>query len=152
MRKDMSKVIVERPRHGHSARHCRLGRPSELEGADGEPLRMRVRSGRLRKTKSLNENLAPLQRFLEAQVGRPWNKIYSEIAQHLKPTSTVQQHVRDHLGDLVALNARMVAPVSSGAMPRRVPIPGSARRSLKPRRLSEPNACASSRTSCSCTF
>jgi hypothetical protein len=108
MRKDMSKVIVERPRHNHSARHSRSGRPSVLEGEDGEPLRARARLGRQRKTKGLNENLAPLRRYLESQVGRPWNKIYSEIAQHLKPTSTVQQHVRDHLCDLVAISARMV--------------------------------------------
>ena len=52
----------------------------------------------------LNENLAPLQRYLARQVGRPWNKIYAEIAEHLKPTSTVQQHVRDHLKDFVQLH------------------------------------------------
>ena len=49
----------------------------------------------------LNENLAPLRRFLERQVGRPWGKVYAEIAERLKPTSTVQQHVRDHLADFV---------------------------------------------------
>lgn len=34
----------------------------------------------------------------EAQVGRA---VYSEVAANLRPTSTVQQHVRDHLWDFV---------------------------------------------------
>jgi hypothetical protein len=56
--------------------------------------------------KSLNENLAPLRRYLERQVGRPWNKVYSEIARHLRSDNTVQQHVRDHIADYVAVNPR----------------------------------------------
>jgi hypothetical protein len=60
--------------------------------------------------KQLNENLAPLRRYLERQVGRAWNKVYSEIAQHLRVDSAVQQHVRDHLRDFVAVKPRRVAP------------------------------------------
>src|ERR1700736_4653085 len=59
--------------------------------------------------KELNENLAPLRRYLERQVGRPWNKVYSEIARHLRVDSAVQQHVREHLRDFVAVEARHVA-------------------------------------------
>src|SRR5438309_9686382 len=29
--------------------------------------------------KWLNENLAPLRRYLESNVGRPWSKVYAEI-------------------------------------------------------------------------
>jgi hypothetical protein len=105
MRKDMSKVIVERPRRDYG--RGRPGRSSALEGADGEPLRARARLGRARKTKYLNENLAPLRRYLESQVGRPWSKVYSEISEHLRPTSTVQQHVRDHIEDFVSVKTRM---------------------------------------------
>src|SRR5580700_2479089 len=56
--------------------------------------------------KQLNENLAPLRRFLESQVGRPWDKVFSEIAERLRADSTVQQHVRDHLRDFVATRPR----------------------------------------------
>jgi hypothetical protein len=56
-----------------------------------------------RSTKSLNENLAPLRRYLERQVNRPWDKVWSEISQNLAASSTVQQHVRDHVGDFVAI-------------------------------------------------
>jgi hypothetical protein len=117
MRKDMSKVIVERPRLGRSwASETRPGRSRIVEDDDGEPLRA-GRGGRAPKrekplkTKALNENLNPLKRYLASNVGRPWNKVYSEISEHLKPTSTVQQHVRDHLNDFVATKTRMKSGV-----------------------------------------
>jgi hypothetical protein len=56
-----------------------------------------------------NENLAPLRRYLERQVGRPWDKVYSEIARHLRVDNTVQQHVRDHLSDFVAVKPRRLS-------------------------------------------
>lgn len=115
MRKDMSKVIVERPRLGRAWAKVRPpGRSAALEDEDGEPLRA-VKPARTpkrtktQKTKGLNENLAPLRRYLGKQVGRPWNKVFSEISEHLKPTSTVQQHVRDHIDDFVAVQTRMRA-------------------------------------------
>jgi hypothetical protein len=103
MREDMSRVIVERPRLG-GGRH-RKGRAVPLEDLPshegmGRPY---VLSG---DYKSLNENLKPLRRYLERQVGRPWNKVYSEISRNLRADNTVQQHVRDHLGDFVAVKPR----------------------------------------------
>lgn len=116
MRKDMSNVIVERPRLGRSRAGLRPGRTRVVVDDDGEPLRA-TRGGRapksdkLQKTKNLNENLSPLKRYLASQVGRPWRKVFSEISEHLKPSSTVQQHVRDHLQDFVATKARSVKGV-----------------------------------------
>src|SRR5665811_643005 len=102
MRNDMAQVIVERPRiPDHTGRkgraipldemphHQGMRRPHLLHG-DG---------------KSLNENLRPLRRYLERQVGRPWNKVYAEIAARLR-VDTIQQHVRDHLRDFVAITPR----------------------------------------------
>ncbi len=115
MRKDMSKVIVERPRTGRSAAGKRPGRTRALTDDDGEPIRAvkptREPKKRAQKTKGLNETLNPLKRYLASNVGRPWDKVYSEISEHLKPTSTVQQHVRDHLEDFVATKTRMKAGV-----------------------------------------
>lgn len=113
MRKDMSKIIVERPRRGRAAAGLKPGRTRVVLDDDGEPLRAvrtaRELKGRAPRTKQLNENLAPLKRYLAANVGRPWNKVFSEISEHLKATSTVQQHVRDHLADFVAFKTRMRA-------------------------------------------
>ncbi len=55
-------------------------------------------------TKHLNENLAPLQRFLKCRVGQPWNAVYSEICANLRPTSAVQKHVLDHLWQMVYIH------------------------------------------------
>jgi hypothetical protein len=117
MRKDMSKVIVERPRRGlSSAKVAKPGRTRVVEDDDGQPLRA-GKGGRapvndkLQKSKWLNENLNPLKRYLGRNVGRPWNKVYAEISEHLKPSSTVQQHVRDHLEDFVAVKTRTKAGV-----------------------------------------
>lgn len=113
MRKDMSKVIVERPRLGRAAAGKKPGRTRTLVDDDGEPIRavksVREPNGKALKTKMLNETLNPLKRYLASNVGRPWNKVFSEISEHLKPTSTVQQHVRDHLNDFVATKTRMKA-------------------------------------------
>jgi hypothetical protein len=103
MREDMSRVIVERPRLGGD--RGRKGRAVALDDLPKqEGMRRRhVLSG---DCKMLNENLSPLRRYLERQVGRPWNKVYSEISRHLRADNTVQQHVRDHISDFVAVRPR----------------------------------------------
>jgi hypothetical protein len=103
MRDDMARVIVERPRI--PASKARKGRQRNL---DNLPSHEGMRRGAALRgdRKTLNENLKPLRRYLEKQVGRPWDKVYSEIAAHLRVDSTVQQHVRDHLKDFVAVKPR----------------------------------------------
>lgn len=102
MREDMFKVIVERPRWG--SRHA----PKAKLRHDKLPGRKHA-TGRRQAleqhgyTKCLNENLAPLKRYLMKQVGRPWDKVYSEISEHLDTGSTVKQHVRDHLSDFILI-------------------------------------------------
>lgn len=96
MRSDMYKVIVERPRGGKgdysTARRWR-------DDHDGpRQLGMRAGYGRI----WLNENLRPLERYLHAQVGRPWNKVYSEISAGIDRRNTVQLHVFAHLDDMIA--------------------------------------------------
>lgn len=100
MREDMSRVIVERPRlGGGKARKGRRRAMDELPSHEG----MRRPHMVSRSPKMLNENLSPFRRYLEKQAGRPWNKVYSEIASQLKADSTVQKHVLDHLRDFVAI-------------------------------------------------
>ncbi len=105
MRDDMAKVIVERPRIPD--RFERKGRARPLEDL---PQHEGMRRPHLLRSwgKELNENLQPLRRYLERQVGRPWNKVYAEIAKNLRADNTVQQHVRDHLKDFVAVTPRRV--------------------------------------------
>jgi len=105
MRDDMAKIIVERPRIPD--RFERKGRARPLEDL---PQHEGMRRPHLLRSwgKELNENLQPLRRYLERQVGRPWNKVYAEIAKNLRADNTVQQHVRDHLWGYVAVAPRRV--------------------------------------------
>lgn len=119
MRADMAKVIVERPRR--YAGYCRKGRRVELEDL---PTHISMRRDRLLhgSPKELNENLAPLRRYLHKQVGRLWSEVYSEICANLRVDSTVQQHVRDHVSDFVELHPeeRWITVYRSGGEKERI--------------------------------
>lgn len=95
MRQDMFKVIVERERRGGGRE--RKGRKKDFDDLPKKEGMRRAHADR----KSLNENLAPLKRFLNKAVGRPWNNVFSEICEHINVNSTVQQHVRQHIFDFV---------------------------------------------------
>jgi hypothetical protein len=105
MRGDMPKVIVERARRGAGPlRKGRALRDDDLAVSKiGVKRHARQRGG----YKMLNENLNPLKRYLETQVGRPWNKVWSEVCENLKPSNTLQQHVRDHIPDFVAIKTSL---------------------------------------------
>lgn len=109
MRADMAKVIVERPRHGSSAKSKRKGydREQRRAGWEGRAGRegMRRRSGH---GKHFNEHLGPLRRFLLSRVGHPWDKVFSEICVHVNRNSAVQDHVRDHVAQTVAIHVVLI--------------------------------------------
>lgn len=97
MRHDMYKVIVERPRRGAGRARSR---PDPVDPEDS-PRQEGIRKRHDRR-KRLNENLRPLERYLASQVGRPWDKVYSEICAGIDRRNTVQQHILQHLDDFVA--------------------------------------------------
>jgi len=101
----MHKVVVERPRwnpgSGKNGRRANL--PDELlpkfEGIK------RPHSCR----KGLTDLLGPLRRWLQAQVGRPWNDVYSEACAVIKPDSIIRVHVKTHLLQFVERHTFMHA-------------------------------------------
>ena len=114
MRKDMSKVIVERPRLGgvgkENSRRNRRETKMTLRDVDGSTApetdvwsfhgMKRVHTslpGSYDDKKQLNENLQPLRRFLDSRIGKPWDEVYSEIMQNLNLNNAVQYHVYQHL-------------------------------------------------------
>jgi hypothetical protein len=103
MRSDMAKVIVERPRVGSRMRGKSKGYRRRLQrlGHDGLPSHEGMKRRHQGQTKYLNEHLGPLRRYLDSQVGRPWNKVFSEICAHIDRDSAVQDHVRDHVAQYV---------------------------------------------------
>lgn len=106
MRADMAKVIVERPRLGARMRGAGKGYARSLQriALEDRPYREGIKAHSRGGTKFLNEHLGPLRRYLDAQVGRPWNKVFAEICAHINRNSVVQDHVRDHVEDYVTTN------------------------------------------------
>jgi hypothetical protein len=111
MRADMGKVLVERPRPGsregsRPQKGYRKRLRKEFESGD-PPARERMthRSG---GTRFFNEHLAPLRRFLNSNVGRPWDKVYSEICKHVDRGNVVQKHILTHLSDYVVTNVILI--------------------------------------------
>jgi len=84
MRDDMGKVLVERPRvrggfvPGRTGRRYVKAVRSGIESGDGSPVQegiMRRYRGGHGRVKHFNEHLGPLRRFVESNVGRPWDKV-----------------------------------------------------------------------------
>ncbi len=111
MRKDMCKAIVERPRRGKEGDAIAARLRQDLDG----PMRLGTRAGY--GSRSLNENLAPLRRYLHSQIGRPWNKVFSEICAGIDRRNTVQQHIHQHIRDFIAVDvdARDGRPIDLSA-------------------------------------
>src|SRR5438445_5372169 len=93
MRSDMHKVVVERPRWnpgpGKNGRRANLS-DELLPKFEG------IKRPHPRR-KGLTDLLGPLKRWLQAQVGRPWNDVYSEACAVIKPDSVIRAHVKAHL-------------------------------------------------------
>ncbi|MDR3634428.1 MAG: hypothetical protein P4L84_11535 [Isosphaeraceae bacterium] len=110
MREDMAKVIVERPRYGSGDQGTPKGARRRLQRLEREGLPSHEGMRRRWRgcAKSLNEHLGPLRRYLDSQVGRPWNKVFSEICAHINRNSAVQDHVRDHVEDYVVRHVILI--------------------------------------------
>ena len=107
----MAKVIVERPRRGGGYRYPRaaaMGRGSR-RGIEDLPRREGIGRPWSGNSKWLNENLAPLRRYLRSQVGRPWDKVYGEICKHMNRDSATQLHIWQHLQEEVCTDPHVIA-------------------------------------------
>ncbi len=100
MRDDMFKIIVERPRWG--AGHAVSAKLKGNRTPDSKQIGLKRHAWVAAPyTKHLNENLAPLVRFLRSRRGRKWDDVFSEICAGLDTGSTVKMHVRQHIDDFV---------------------------------------------------
>jgi hypothetical protein len=110
MRADMAKVIVERPRHRGWAwtKPKGYGRKLRRDEEFGAPRREGMKARWQWHTKSFNEHLGPLRRYLDDQVGRPWDKVFSEICERINRNSVVQDHVRDHVEQYVVRHVILI--------------------------------------------
>lgn len=113
MRKDMSKVVTERPRHGHylPSRKTRLRIRRYDPNKDYDDLPKRVSGSRNKhllhaqaklnrsyeRVKYFSDLIGPLQRFLRSNVGRPWDEVFSEMKQTLDSRKVTGNHIFEHV-------------------------------------------------------
>jgi hypothetical protein len=102
MREDMERVLITRPRFGRSQR--KLNRMRAKKMAEAAPRKQGLKRQRAEngtRTKHFNDHIAPLERFLAKQVGRPWDKVYGEIRERIKPGHLLQEHLMEHVWGMV---------------------------------------------------
>jgi hypothetical protein len=70
-------------------------------GADLESLPSKMSLHRqveeMGERRDLSENPRPLLRYLDRQVNRPWNRVYSQICSRIDGSNIVQAHLLAHL-------------------------------------------------------
>ena len=70
--------------------------------------------------RSLNENLAPLRRYLLAQLGRPWSNVFSEICAGIDRLNNVHQHIHEFIAvDVEVRDGRLIDATNRGGYLRR---------------------------------
>lgn len=102
MRSDMTRLLVHRGKCGQSWA-TRPPRRKNRRDYDDMPKRTRMKHGY--SEKYFDEYLAPLKRFLQRRLGKPWNDVYSEIRKNLRVQTAVHLHVLQHLEHMVVLRA-----------------------------------------------
>lgn len=92
MRRDFDRVIIERPRWGSRG-------PNQKTGGRVSPVAddLASRAPMRRTEKVQNDLLGPLRRYLRSNLGRPWNKVYSEICAAADARSLRGMHLRQHV-------------------------------------------------------
>ena len=93
MRPDMHHLLVERGHAGTGyTRHQPKGWEAQCRFRNEDDEQLESFREPVRHP-WFSENLRPLYRFLDAQVGRPWDKVYSEIRAHVNADTAVQYHI-----------------------------------------------------------
>lgn len=93
----MHKVVVERPRWSPG---LSKGRRRGALDPDLLPRHEGMRQAHTAR-KEFTDLLGPLCRWLQSQVGRPWNAAYSEACAVIKPDSVIRAHIKTHLLEFV---------------------------------------------------
>lgn len=78
-----------------------------MESGDSPPAREGIKAS-YRDLKHFNEHLGPLRRFLNSNVGRPWNNIHSEICERIDRGNIVQNHILTHLYQYVVTQVLLI--------------------------------------------
>jgi len=102
MRKDMAQLLVEHPRHNAGELYREHRRRANREPEEA-PTKQGLRRPYFER-KNFGEYFAPVKGYLRKNVGRPWDKVFSELSASLTGGGAVVDHVKLHvLRDFVIL-------------------------------------------------
>ena len=103
MRHDMEKVLTEPARSNSDVPSRKTGGKISLKLIDADDHgSTRLPVSRYRQygydRREFGNRLGPLRRFLRANIGRPWNKINSEIFKHISHRTVSGRRLLEHIG------------------------------------------------------
>ena len=114
MRSDFNKLLTERERLSSRSSFHEVRRTKTFNQVDGD-VAMGGREGMRHRyswwydeRKQFNENLRPLRNFLQVNVGRKWDDVYSEICKNFDKRKVINQHILTHLFQYVETNTRLI--------------------------------------------
>jgi hypothetical protein len=140
MRADLHKVLTERPRRGSDSRNLKTGvHFKDYDAAKEDQYSLPKRGKMLMasrelgphdESKDFTDKLGPLRRWLQSQVGRNWDRVYSEIKQAFPNTNKQNHHlIETHLMHEIERNV-LVEKSRKGRRVYTVPQYGFGRREL----------------------
>ena len=120
----MHKVVTERPRTGGRGKSRKTYDKAVLPKDKDDDYRPQKESMRRkhkvnRDYKQFSDLINPLYRYLEKQVGRPWDEVWSDICKVLKGNSTQAQHIKQHVKDAIKYSREVT--VDDAGILRRAP-------------------------------
>jgi hypothetical protein len=129
VRSDMHKVIVERERYGSTRKNRKWGtRLAYVPDADYDDQPTFVSSARGRQYPStqkwFSDVLAPLKGFLRSNIGRPWDKVFSELHQAVDVRKVTGRHIFEHLEWMVESDCSIGADRKVYGYPRGYEVTG----------------------------
>lgn len=118
MRDDLDKVITESPRSGGSWGGKKFPRQrkhkGDFEGMDQVRIKTSIRDAygtnrdvKNRRTKTFTDVLAPIYGLIRKNVGKNWDKLFSDMRKKFKPDSRVHQHIYEHLFQFIEVKTRI---------------------------------------------
>jgi len=98
MRADMKDVIIDTVRRGGYDSVIRTQISGKtIDELDALPERQGMRRRYNGWGLELADRISPLVKFLRVNVGRPWDKVFSEICEHADARSLRGKHLREHV-------------------------------------------------------
>ena len=113
MRPDFNKLLVERERprswmkFGYTRKNKNLNAATDQLGIGGRE-GMRKRHKISGDYKNFNENLNPLKSWIHSQLGKKWDKSYSDLRKTFDCRGVINNHILEHLFDYIEINTKLV--------------------------------------------